>query len=421
MLISGQITAHMNAFFNKHLGAYRKGHGCSQVLTYAVDTWKRALDSNKIIGTLMMDLSKAFDAVPHDLLVAKLSAYGFCESSCLFLLSYLKNRKQCVKIRDIKSSWLTLKRGIPQGSCLGPLLFNIFVNDLVLNVSNATLFNYADDNTLSVCDANVDVVVELLRCDTVNTMKWFADNYMQANPDKFQVMFMKTSHSHVALPTEFKIDDICISTSDNVKLLGVLIDNNLNFDEHVKALCKKASSQLKVLFRFKSMIGAHEKETMYRTFIMSNFNFCPVVWNFCSKSSARKIEKIQERALRYMTGNLTMTYEQLLQHTGYKAMHLQRLKCIAIEVFKCVYNLNPTYMNDMFVVKDMPKVLRDPSILVIPRFNKVMYGRKTFSYYGAHLWNLLPNDFKSVVDFNCFKSLLSKWEGPKCQCNVCML
>jgi hypothetical protein len=195
----------------------------------------------------------------------------------------------------------------------------------------------------------------------------------------------------------------------------------LTFDEHAKILCKKASQQLKALFRFKSMIGAAEKETLYRTFIVSNFNFCPVVWNFCSKQSARKIEKIQERALRYMTGNLTMNYEELLKHTGYKSMHLARLKSIAIEVFKCVYNINPTFMNDMFVVKDMPRDLRDPSILVIPRFSKVMYGRKTFSYYGAHLWNLLPNDFKHVLDFNSFKNLLSKWEGPQCQCNVCVL
>ena len=83
--------------------------------------------------------------------------------------------------------------------------------------------------------------------------------------------------------------------------------------------------------------------------------------------------------------------------------------------------MNPAFMNDMFVVKDIPNQLRDPSILVIPRFNKVVYGKKTFSYYGAHLWNLLPNDFKHVIDFVDFKNLLYKWEGPRCQCNICVL
>ena len=421
MLISEQIIAHMNELFDNRLGAYRKGHGCSQLLTSAIDTWKRALDNNKIVGTLMMDLSKAFDSIPHDLLVAKLNAYGFSYNACTFILTYLRNRQQCVKVRDARSTWQIVKRGIPQGSCLGPLLFNIFVNDLFLCVKNATLFNYADDNTLSVCNSNIDVVIQLLKDDTASTMKWFSDNYMQANPDKFQVMFMKPNLSHTILPNELKIGDVNIQACDKVKLLGVLIDKKLNFDEHIKVLCRKASQQLKILFRFKSMLGLKEKKLMYNTFILSNFNFCPVVWNFCSKTSARKIEKIQERALRYVTGNLTLSYEELLDNTGYTSMHLRRLKCIVIEVFKCIYNMNPAFMNDMFVVKDIPNQLRDPSILVIPRFNKVVYGKKTFSYYGAHLWNLLPNDFKHVIDFVDFKNLLYKWEGPRCQCNICVL
>jgi hypothetical protein len=149
-LIAEQITEHMNTIFDKRLGAYRQGHGCSQVLTYAVDTWKCSLDNDMFVGTLMMDLSKAFDSIPHGLLLAKLKCYGFSNDACSFVASYLLERKQRVKIKDCRSSWLTLKRGIPQGSCLGPLLFNVFVNDLFYVVENADIFNYADDNTLSV-------------------------------------------------------------------------------------------------------------------------------------------------------------------------------------------------------------------------------------------------------------------------------
>ena len=90
-------------------------------------------------------------------------------------------------------------------------------------------------------------------------------------------------------------------------------------------------------------------------------------------------------------------------------------------MFKCVHNLNPDLINDIFVVKDMPRELPDPCILAIPRFNKIMYGKRTFSYYGAHLWNLLPSNFKEALNFNDFKKLLSKWEGPQFWCNVCIL
>ena len=420
-IISEQITEHMKTLFDKYLGAYRKGHGCSQVLIHAVNMWKNSLDNNMFVGTLMMDLSKAFDSIPHGLLLAKMKCYGFSNDACLFMASYLLDRKQRVKLNDCRSSWLTLKRGIPQGSCLGPLLFNIFVNDLFCVIENANLYNYADDNTLSVSHSSIEMVIDMLIKDTKNTMKWFLDNYMQANPEKFQVMFMKPPRNAIELPKNLSIDDVKLNTSEKVILLGVTIDNKLNFDQHVKLLCNKASRQLKILFRFKSLLGRSEKEQMYKTFILSNFNFCPVVWNFCSKTSARKIEKIQERALRFLTGYDSLTYSELLEKTGYSTLHMNRIKLITLEVFKCLYNLNTEFMSELFIVKQTGINLRDPCILILPKFNSIMYGKKTFTYYGAHLWNLLPTHYKDCFDLNEFKRMLSNWEGPKCNCNICNL
>ena len=97
------------------------------------------------------------------------------------------------------------------------------------------------------------------------------------------------------------------------------------------------------------------------------------------------------------------------------------MKCIAVEVFKCIYNLNPAFMQTLFVVKEIEKDMRDPSILILPRFRKIMYGKKTFSYYGAHLWNLLPTAYKECTDILSFKNALKKWEGPKCSCSLCSL
>ena len=398
-IIAEQITEHMNDLFDQRLGAYRKGHGCSQVLVSAVDTWKKSLDSGMFVGTLLMDLSKAFDSIPHGLLLAKLKCYGFSDDACLFMANYLQGRKQRVKLKDCRSSWLTVKRGIPQGSCLGPLLFNIFINDLFFVVKDANLFNYADDNTLSISHKEIDYVIELLVKDTTNTMKWFLDNYMQANPQKFQVMFMKPQKLQTELPSDISINDITISTNDKVKLLGVTIDSNLNFDNHVRILCKKASMQLKVLFRFKSYLGRREREQMYKTFILSNFNFCPVVWNFCSKTSARKIEKIQERALRFLTGYHSLSYQELLQKTGCETMHLNRMKFIAIEVFKCVHNLNPGFMNEMFIIKEFDRNMRDPCILIVPRFKTIMYEKKNIFVLWSSYLEFTSYNHKTIYKF----------------------
>ena len=111
----------------------------------------------------------------------------------------------------------------------------------------------------------------------------------------------------------------------------------------------------------------------------------------------------------------------MIYYSKVVTLHL-RLRSVAIEVFKCVHKLNPTVLNELFIVKETERTLRDPLILHVPKFNKIQYGKKTFSYYGSHLWNILPNDIKRTLDINAFKMLLiNTWEGPACSCNICVM
>jgi len=420
-IIAEQISDFMSSRLNSKLGAYRKGHGCSQVLTLAVNSWKWSLDENLFVGALLMDLSKAFDSIPHDLLISKFYSYGFSANACKFMLSYMNNRMQRVKVRGAYSEWKLTKRGIPQGSCLGPLLFNIYVNDMFSCVENCQVFNYADDNTVSACHQNINELIDIILNDTNNLIKWFNDNFMKVNPEKFQLLLLKPKGINTELPQKINVGEFDLTTSQNVTLLGIKIDSNLNFNEHVSLLCKKANRQLKVMYRFKTLLGKKEKGIIFKTFILSNFNFCPVVWAFCSVTSMRKIEKVQERALRFLTDDISSEYRDLLNVTNSTTMLLARLKAIALEVFKCIHELNPEFLNSLFQSKANIYGMRDQNRLVIPKFNKHQYGKQTFSYYGSHIWNILPNDLKKCVDLKMFKELLSKWEGPRCSCNLCSI
>ena len=142
----------------------------------------------------------------------------------------------------------------------------------------------------------------------------------------------------------------------------------------------------------------------------------------CSTSHIHKMEKIQERALSFLLDNFSNSYNDLLVIAGYDSLQLKRMKTIACEVFKSLNSLNPSFMRSMFVEKDNIYDLRDGSRLVQPSFNKIRYGKNTFSYYGSHLWNMLPANIKNcATDMKMFKQLISTWQGPNCQCSMCTL
>ncbi len=223
------------------LCAYRKKYGAEHILVKLIDSWKYALENYNFVGTVLLDLSKTFDCIPHGLLITKMSAYGLGNKVCEFMASYLSERYQRVKISNRRSSWTPLLKGIPQGSCLGPFLFNIFMNDIFYFREIGDPANYADDNTLDHIASTIETVLSALQKDTTNAIKWFDKNYMQANPTKFQFMFMK-EYTSKEISSEFlNVNDIKIPAETEVKLLDMTIDNKLKFDKHVDKLCKSAA------------------------------------------------------------------------------------------------------------------------------------------------------------------------------------
>ena len=233
-----------------------------------------------------MDLSKAFDCLPHELLLDKLKTYGVTGKALKLLENYLTNRKQCVKLGQSLSKWEEIYKGVPQGYILGPVLFNIFLNYIFYFITESSLYNYADDNTIAYAGYDIEKLVTTLENDSMKLIEWFDFNQMKANPDKFQAKAIgsKTHDNNMC----FSLKDNVIKCEDEVKLLGVTLDYQLKFNTHIVNICKKSSRQLNVLKRVGKYLNKLGRLTIYHSFILSNFNYCPVTWHFCSEANTKK-------------------------------------------------------------------------------------------------------------------------------------
>ena len=200
----------------------------------------------------------------HDLLIAKLNAYGFDHSTIALSNSYFSVRKQRTKIGTDFSNWAEIILGAAQGSIIGPLAFNIYINDIFFFTEETEITNYADDNTPFACDTTVDLVIGRLEKDLGNLLQWFKLNYFKPNLEKCHLL-LNNSSSNLYI----KVCGKMISNSKNEKLLGITINSALNFDTHVNNLCKKANQKFHALARLSNYMDKDKLRLIMKAFITS--------------------------------------------------------------------------------------------------------------------------------------------------------
>ena len=237
---------------------------------------------------------------------------------------------------------------------MGPLLFNIYINDLFYQLINSHTCHFADDTTLSAFGTNLEDLLYNLEYDTLSTVVWFENNYMKLNQDKCHLLISGNVTEHLWA----KVGDELIWESAEEKLLGVTIDKNLNFNSHLNTLCKKVGKKVSALARIVRILPFHQRRIILKAFIDSQFSYCPLVWMFCSKKMNKKINHVHERALRLVYNDHRTPFDELLKNDKSVSIHHRNIHNVAIEMYKVKNKLSPPFIQEIFEYKGFGRTTR---------------------------------------------------------------
>ena len=308
---------------------------------------------------------------PHELLLAKLKAYGVAEEGVALLRNYLSGRSQRVKVGDKFSSWLPVIKGVPQGSVLGPLFFNVFMNDLFYFLQGVCINAYADDEQIYASDKDPVKLEMSLQCQLLEADHWFGINGMITNPDKYQAMILGNTNYTFS----FKVNDTNIPVKDNIDLLGVNIDKNLQFNSHVKNICTKVNNKINVISLFRKIVPTDVKCKLYKAFIAPYFRYCSAVWHFGGARNRHNLESLNKRALRIVLDEKALHYQELLSKFNSSGLYRIRCQDMMKTVFKAIqFETMPKYIRGLFKMRNSERNLRGSRKLVIPYVNTTTYG-----------------------------------------------
>ena len=244
---------------------------------------------------------------------------------------------------------------------------------------------------------------------------WFEINFMKLNQSKCHFLIAGNINEHLFA----KVGDEVIWESSEEKLLGVTIDKNLNFNSHLSTICKKASQKVTALARIVHILPFYKRRIILKTFIESQFSYCPLVWMFCSREMNSKINRIHERALRLIYNDYTSSFHELLRNDKSISIHHRNIHSVAVEMYKAKHDLSPSFMKEIFHLNCGPST-RKGNTFFRPKVNTVYKGDFSLRIFGPIVWNnMLPEKIKASSTLSEFKNKIKSWIPENCPCRLC--
>ena len=371
----------------------------------------KSLDTRTTTQIIFFDISKAFDKVWHQGLIHKLSATGIRGQLLNWFCDYLHNRVQAVVLKGHTSTYLPLSAGVPQGSVLGPLLFLVYINDIVNDIESIIKL-FADDTSMYLSLENCHVRTLTLNSDLKKISTWAKLWKVKFNQSKTELMTICNRVMPQTMPLEF--EDVILEDTDSHKHLGVTLQNNCKWDLHVQSIISKCRVLISCLRSFKYRLSRKSLEIMYKSFIMPHFDFSDVVWDNCNCTLLDDLEKLHLDALRTIVGTVRGTsHVKLYTESGFTSLKERRFRHKILLYFKLVNSLAPPYLVNRvppLTSQVNPYHRRNPLERYTPACRTELYKSSYFPSTTA-LWNNLPEDIRQTTSLSLLKRYLCQLDS----------
>ena len=291
--------------FYKGQHAYRRQHSTTTCLVEVTEFIHSKIDNGNIVGLASTDLSKAFDTLSHNQLIRKLQKMDFQPSAIEWIRSYLSNRTQQTKFNQLISDTATVEAGVPQGSILGPVLFIAFTADLSTYIPECVIKAYADDTQFMVEGSTVEEVNARMEAVIQKAQQWYTSNCLKINPTKTEVMFFgrkRTDDQPVKISIFEDNTEKFIYTKDTMKLLGVILDSNLTWGEHIKKLKARVCRTTANLARTSAILPLRSRRQLYDALVVPHLSYCDVVWDGTLVQHEKSLQSVANFGAKSLLG-----------------------------------------------------------------------------------------------------------------------
>lgn len=395
-----------NDLLIKEQFGFRPSFSTEAALLHTLEQIISSIERKEIPLAIYIDLSKAFDSLDHNILLRKLEHYGIRGVPHDWFIDYLSGRQQYTSFNGTRSDIMPVSCGVPQGSILGPLLFLIYVNDVINSSKCFRFIMYADDINIIFSHPDQKMLNLVVNEEVQSLCDWFKANKLQMNIGKTKYMIFQSSKKQICYPNlSIKMENVEIDRVATTNFLGVHIDEKLSWNNQVNHVHGKISVALGMMFKLRSLIPKKTLLMLYNAFILPYLDYCNLVWSGTSQRQLDRLTILQKKAIRLCTNSLKQAHTPPLFKELQTLSFRDRISFkLGIFMYKYVRSVLPDIFNDYFLSHSTKHSFntRNKQHYILPLYRLKISQSNSVKYKGAKLWNLLSRKLKTVNTLNLF-------------------